>query len=216
MKFFAPLLIAFSLITVSANRAFAQAGWEAPLGTQLEALAAGTSPEILARVGPATERIAAANPEAWLPNYYAAHFALLQYWTSGEAGCEGCLDRADSYLGVAEAADNNSEVMTLRATYYQALLRESPIKSPYYGPKATNLLEAAVKAEPSNPRASATLGSNLYYTPSMFGGGPDAARPHLERAIELFTEEADADRELLPTWGAERAQTLLAEATASN
>ena len=210
MKLLLPLLLLSALAT-------AQAPWEAPLRTQIEAFdSIDTKDELVAATGP-VERIAAANPDAWLPNYYAAHLNLQQHWVAGEDGCEPCLEKVDAFLSAAEAAENNSEVLTLRASYYQAMLQLKPMRAPYYGPKAGSLLEEAVAADPTNPRAASLLGQNLYYTPRMFGGGADKAVPHLERAVELFAAEATDDErdDLLPTWGADRAHRMHGEAVAA-
>ena len=204
------LLVAAVLTLAAVGGVLAQAAWEAPLRAQLERIDADRTPETLRAVTPVIERIAASNPDAWLPNYYAAHFNLLDFWIGGSEACPTCLDEVDSYLEVAEAADANSEVKTLRASYYQAMLNEHPMRAPYYGPKAGNLLEAAAQADPTNPRAASLMGQNLYYTPAMFGGGAAKAAPHLARAVELFeAEAAAADRDpLLPRWGADRASSM--------
>jgi len=97
----------------------------------------------------------------------------------------------DKFLEVAEKVDNNSEVLALRANYYQAKLQGSPMMAPYYGPKAGNILEVALNEDPTNPRAYLLMGQNLFYTPAMFGGGADKAKPFLEKAAALF---AKADR----------------------
>ena len=211
--------LALLLSLATSYQVLAQAPWEAPLKTQIERLEAIETPAELATATATLERIAAANPEAWLPNYYAAHANLLQHWMAGEKGCETCLDKTWEWLDKAEAtAANNSEILTLRASYYQAMLNLKPMRAPYYGPKAGNLLEAAVKADPTNPRAASLMGQNLYYTPSMFGGGADKARPHMAKAVELFdAEAADAGRDpMLPTWGAARAKAINQKLVASN
>ena len=209
MTTFRTLALVLSLLT-SVTTVLAQAAYEAPLRAQLAKAEAAQSADEMTALVPAFERIAAAHPDAWLPNYYAAHFNLLKHWTSGEDGCKPCLEKTDAFLAKAEAADNNSEVLTLRASYYQGMLQLHPMRAPYYGPKAGNLLEAAAEKDPSNPRAASLLGQNLYYTPAMFGGGADEARPHLARAVELFdAEAADAERsDLLPDWGADRARGM--------
>ena len=209
MTAFRTTALALSLLS-GVTAVLAQAAYEAPLRTQLASMAAAQHPDAMNALVPSFERIAAANPDAWLPNYYAAHFNLMQHWMSGEDGCAPCLEKTDAFLAKAEAADNNSEVLTLRASYYQGMLQLHPMRAPYYGPKAGNLLEAAAEKDPSNPRAASLLGQNLYYTPSMFGGGADKAKPHVARAVELFdAEAADAGRsDLLPSWGADRARGM--------
>ena len=205
------LALSFLLALASVSTVLAQAPYEAPLRTQLQKADAAQGADDIKTLVPTFERIAAANPDAWLPNYYAAHFNLLEHWMSGEDGCEPCLEKTDAFLEKAEAAEaNNAEVMTLRASYYQGMLQMHPMRAPYYGPKAGSLLEAAAKADPTNPRAASLMGQNLYYTPAMFGGGADKAKPHMARAVALFdAEAADAERDdLLPTWGAERARGM--------
>ena len=202
------------LVSLYAPRVLAQAAWETPLQTQLTAFAEDSSPASLDRVSTTIERIAAANPDAWLPNYHAAYFQQLRHYYAGEDGCKPCIEAMDAYLTKAEDADNNSEVLTLRASYYQAMLNLHPMRAPYYGPKAGSILEQAVKADPNNPRAASLLGQNFYYTPAMFGGGSDVAAPHLKRAVELFATEATTERGLLPSWGAERASKMSEKALA--
>lgn len=217
-NFFTSVL--FFVFIVSFNTTIqGQAAWEAPLKAQLDNLAALTQNDQLAGLSPAFERIAVANKKAWLPNYYAAHINLLQHWAAKGEGCSPCLEKVDNFLSLAEEVEpKNSEVLTLRASYYQAMLNMYPMRAPFYGPKAGNLLEAAMKADPNNPRAASLMGQNLYYTPSMFGGGADKAKPYLERSVKLFEAEAavSSRNPLLPHWGAARAKAMLTTAVAAN
>ena len=221
--FLSPLRGALAAATLAVALApaapvLAQAPYEQALASQIARVEALTDDAGLADVVPVFERIAAANTGAWLPQYYAAHYNLLRHWTAGEDGCKPCVERADAYLTRAEATErDNAELMVMRARYYQAMTGLHPMRAPYYGPKATNMLEAAIELDPRNPRAAGVLGTNLYYTPSMFGGGAAAAHPHLARAAELYTaERANAGRAAhLPRWGAPQNADLLARATAA-
>ena len=196
-----PFLALF--LFISSSLVLAQAPWEAPLQAQLQRIDTAQNNDILAQVAPVIERIALANPDAWLPNYYAAHVSLLIHWTTGNNACEACVEKADAFLEKAEAADNNSEVLTMRARYYQAMLGLKPMRAPYYAPKASGILEQAQKLDPTNPRAAFVMGQNLYFTPKMFGGGEEAARPYFEQAGKLFdAEQLDENRsKTLPSWG---------------
>ncbi|MFK8056709.1 MAG: hypothetical protein AB8F78_11370 [Saprospiraceae bacterium] len=206
LTFLFATLLSFTTVT----EVLAQAAWEAPLKAQLERIDAEGSPAVVKQTAPTIERIALGNPDAWIPNYYAARISLLQHYMAGEDGCLPCIDKVDSFLEIAEKADNNSEVMTLRASYYQTMLGLYPMRAPYYAPKAANRLEQAIEADASNPRAHSLLGQNYYYTPAMFGGGPTKAAPYLATAVELFdAEAAQTDRNsFLPTWGADRAKAM--------
>lgn len=214
LSFAIVILIVFT--TATGVLAQAEAAWKAPLRAQLERIEAEGSPEVIKQTLPIIERIALGNPDAWIPNYYAARLSLLEHYMAGEEGCKPCVEKVDSYLTVAEKAENNSEVMTMRASYYQTMLGLYPMRAPYYAPKASSRLEQAIEADPTNPRAHSLLGQNYYYTPAMFGGGPEKAAPHLETAVKLFdAEAAQTDRDFfLPTWGAERAKKMHGKAVA--
>ena len=189
------------LIFVFANNFLnAQSAWEAPLQAQLTAGEQSKTVEELQLVASALERIALSNPTEWLPAYHAAYYNSQVFWRAGKKGCDACLDQMDKFLTTAEKLDNNSEVLALRANYYQAKLQGSPMLAPYYGPKASNILEVALTEDPNNPRALLLMGQNLFYTPAMFGGGADKAKPFLEKASKIFAA-ADTAPTILPSWG---------------
>ena len=149
----------------------------------------------------AVERIALSNSAEWLPSYHAAYFNSQLLWRFGKEACNTCLDQMDKFLTTAEKANNNSEVLALRANYYQAKLQDSPMMAPFYGPKAGNILKVALNEDPNNPRANLLMGQNLFYTPEMFGGGLEKAKPYLEKARELFAEAAATTPSIQPSWG---------------
>ncbi len=189
------------LIFVFANNFLtAQVSWEAPLQAQLTTGEQAKTVEELQVVASALERIALSNPTEWLPAYHAAYYNSQVFWRAGKKGCEVCLDQMDKLLTTAEKLDNNSEVLALRANYYQAKLQGSPMLAPYYGPKASNILEVALNEDPNNPRALLLMGQNLFYTPAMFGGGADKAKPFLEKASKIFAA-ADTTPTIQPSWG---------------
>lgn len=190
------------LIVVFANNFMtAQVSWEAPLQAQLTAAKQAKTPEELKVITSTIERIALSNPTEWLLAYHAAYYNSQIFWRSGKKGCDNCLEQMDKFLTVAEKLDNNSEVLTLRANYYQAKLQGSPMMAPYYGPKAGNILEVALNVDPKNPRALLLMGQNLFYTPAMFGGGADKAKPFLEKAAAIFAEADSTTPTIQPNWG---------------
>ena len=178
----------------------AQATWETPLQAQLTAAEQAKTMEDIQVIAASIERIALSNPNEWLPAYHAAYYNGQVFWRSGKKDCDTCLDQMDKFLEVAEKVDNNSEILALRANYYQAKLQGSPMLAPYYGPKAGNILEVAINENPDNPRAYLLMGQNLFHTPAMFGGGADKAKPFLEKAAALFAE-AETTPSIQPSWG---------------
>ena len=193
------LLTLIAIFSITALQA--QKSWEAPLKAQLTKADQIASKDELVAVLGTIERIALTEKEEWLPNYYAAYYNVQNFWWTMQSDdqCSTCLEKMDNYLKAAEAADNNSEVMTLRSYYYTALLNVDPSKAPMYGPKAGGILQKAVAMDPNNARAQLLLGQNLYYTPEQFGGGLARAKPYLAKAEELLKNQKNDG--LHPSWG---------------
>jgi len=194
-------LLIVLIVIFSNNLLNAQNTWEAPLQAQITAAHKIKTADELKVITAAVERIALSNSAEWLPAYHAAYYNSQLLWRFGKEACNTCLDQMDKFLTTAEKADNNSEVLALRANYYQAKLQDSPMMAPFYGPKAGNILKVALNEDPNNPRANLLMGQNLFYTPEMFGGGAKKAKPFLEKARELFAEAEATTPSIQPSWG---------------
>jgi len=178
-----------------------QKAWEAPLTAQINKAQNSEKLEDLFMAVATMERIAYSEKEEWVPAYYAAYYNVAAFWRAGQDNvCTTCLEKMDEMLAIAEAVDNNDEVVTMRAYYYQTQLAVSPMKGPILGPKTTTLLYKAIEMNDKNPRAQLLLAQNLYYTPEMFGGGMEKAKPHLDQAVSLFAVENSTEG-LTPSWG---------------
>ncbi|GAA4011259.1 hypothetical protein GCM10022408_24560 [Hymenobacter fastidiosus] len=150
------------------------------------------------------ERAAAALPTDWLPRYYQAYGHTIVCFTSKEDG-----DVKDKYLDQAEAAlaqarklgGEESELLVLQAYVYQARLGISPmIRSGKYSRMVIEVLGQAKALNPANPRIYLVQGNNLYFTPKMFGGGPEVAKPVFEEARARFAA-FQLRSPLAPNWG---------------
>jgi len=189
----------------------AQKSWEAPLNAQITKAQQSEKLEDLFAAVAIMERIAYSEKEEWIPAYYAAYYNLTAFWRAGKDNvCNTCMEKTDEMLTIAEAVANNDEVITMRAYYYQSQLAVSPMKGPILGPKTTTLLYKAIEMNNKNPRAQYLLAQNLYYTPEMFGGGMEKARPHLEAAKELFAAQEEV-KGLTPSWGKRDLARFVAE-----
>lgn len=193
-------LLIFLIVLFTNNLLTAQNAWEAPLQAQITAADKIKTAKELKIITAAVERIALSNSTEWLPAYHAAYFNSQLLWRFGKEACNNCMDQMDKFLETAEKANNNSEVLALRANYYQAKLQGSPMMAPYYGPKAGNILKVALNEDPNNPRANLLMGQNLFHTPEMFGGGVEKAKPYLEKASKLFAV-SNTTPTILPNWG---------------
>lgn len=156
------------------------------------------------------ERLADYKKDDWRPRYYQALCLINLSW-----GAEGdkrklILETAQKALETAKGiSPNNSELVTLEGYMYQSMIMINVMTNgQIYGPKATQALQTAMQLDPNNPRPHYLLGQNLMYTPPQWGGGKDAAMPHIQKAAELFDLFKPAD-EFAPDWGKEGNARLL-------
>lgn len=193
----------------------------APVPTGYQALLAATTTELLAaRTVTVTktaigklERASAAAPTDWLPVYYQGMgYVQISFLDKDEAARDNYLDQAQRLIDKGlKLTSNRSEVLVLQAYLYQARLSVSPMmRAMEYGPKISATLQEAQRADPQNPRASFLMGSNLLHKPTMFGGGSDAAKPWIEKAVAQYAAEHPVSP-ATPHWGREDATKMLAQ-----
>ena len=148
------------------------------------------------------ERLANFKKTEWLPRYYHA-FCLIQYsWSADAKEREAILKAAETSIqtGMGLSPDS-TEMVTLEGYLYQATIMINPmVNGPVYGPKSAITLQKAAALDPDNPRPHYLIGQNLYFTPEMWGGGMEKARPHLEKAKALFLV-FKPESEFHPNWG---------------
>jgi len=163
--------------------------------------------EELQRVAHQMERIGNAESTEWLPYYYASiayvMMAAKEMQTNGDRVGE-FVEHAEKHLEKTLALeDQNSEVLTLKGYVTMANIWVNPIvNGALYGPKAVMQFDQAIEANPENPRPYSLKAQNLYYTPAMFGGGAETAKPIFLKAKEKFaTFEPKSD--IHPSWGEE-------------
>lgn len=159
------------------------------------------------------ERIAGAEPNEWLPRYYAGlEYVFLGFTGKNETEKDKYLDQADTNLKAAEAlAPSNDELAVLKAYIAQARMVVDPMSRwQQYGPLFQAGLEKAKSLNANNPRIYVLEGSSLMYTPEQFGGGPGTACPILKQAAEKFTTFKPAS-DLHPMWGQKNIEPLLAK-----
>ena len=150
------------------------------------------------------ERAATVAPADWLPRYYQAYALLINVFQSKESGDakDATLDQAEAALAQArQRKGDESELLTLQAYVYQARLGISPmLRSAKYARLVTEAVAQAKALNPANPRPYLVGANNVYFTPSMFGGGAEAAKPLYEEAKAKFAAFRPAGP-LAPSWG---------------
>jgi tetratricopeptide (TPR) repeat protein len=100
------------------------------------------------------------------------------------------------------------ETYALYATMLGNEIAFNPMKGMTLGPESNLNFEKAFEKNSKNPRIYLLKGISDFYTPSMYGGGPDNAISFLNKAIELFENEIVKDS-LYPEWGHEEAYVYL-------
>jgi tetratricopeptide (TPR) repeat protein len=129
----------------------------------------------------------------------ALTIAKLLVGATGTALSQENEDKADDYIDAMEdpldfildADKNHPEANGLYSGYLGMLIAMNPMKGMFYGKKSGKMAEKAVAQGPNSPVAHYFLGSNLYYTPTTWGGDPARAVKMLENAKNAFPPTAD-------------------------
>jgi hypothetical protein len=182
----------------------APAGYAELLGVTIaQVMSTGDAAELKA-LAAKLERAAAVAPADWLPRYYQAYALLINVFQSQENGDakDATLDQAEAALAQArKLKGDESELLTLQAYIYQARLGVSPmLRSMKYSRLVTETVAKAKALNPANPRPYLVGANNVYYTPSMFGGGAEAAKPLYEEAKAKYAAFRSTSP-LAPNWG---------------
>jgi len=158
------------------------------------------------------ERIGNAEKDQWLPSYYSAYcFVRSTFFDNPEADdIHKQLDKAQIILDqLKKKFENESEIYALQALVYQLRITDMSAGAKFSG-KAAEAISVAEKLNPENPRVYYLRGSNTFHTPKFFGGGPDKAKPDLEKAARMF-ETKKAENTLMPCWGGHHNNQLLSQ-----
>jgi len=199
------LLLAFASAAFSSK-------YEEAMKANIDKMNQPTSSLELQNLGAQFERIGNAEPGKWLPNYYAAYCYIFStvFDNMDNDAKKIQLDKAQVLIDkLTKNYSNESEIYTLQAFLFQLRITDMVSGAKYSG-KASEAIATAEKLNPENPRVYYLRGSNTFHTPKFVGGGPDKAKPDLERAAAMFSSQKPNDP-LMPTWGAYHNEQLLSE-----
>lgn len=161
------------------------------------------------------ERIANAEKEEWLPNYYAAYaLAMKAYFVKDLKEVDPACDKADALLTNAEIlSQKNVEIAALKSMILTARMRVDGSRGMTMGPRASKILQEAIRQSPdNNPRVLLQMAQMIYYTPPAFGGGKDAGVEILKKSVAAYDSFKPAT-DLDPNWGKAYAVGLLQQWT---
>lgn len=157
------------------------------------------------------ERIATAEPDNWLPLYYAAHIKILQsFGIQDLEKITAQLSKAQELLNDANAiSKDNPELMVLQALLHTAWVAyDGATYGMTLSGKVASIYAKAEHIAPENPRvvlskAEWGMGSARYFGQDTLPFCKD-----VERALELFTNFIP-ESPYHPKWGKERAKQIL-------
>jgi hypothetical protein len=204
-KLFTLVLLTATMAASAQNKKYMET-----MEKNIAALDTSYTNELLQPLANTFERIASAEKSEWLPNYYAAYCNVnMSYNTKGDMIDTYC-DKAEKYLHVADSlSPNNSEIYTLKAQIASARISVNPMsRGQKYGTISAELREKAKELDKTNPRPYYLEGTSYFFTPPMFGGGKDKAKPKFEKALELYAAFKPASS-IAPHWGKNSSEYFL-------
>lgn len=157
------------------------------------------------------ERIASAEPNEWLPNYYIAQMNSLKTWEEKDPQkVKAQLDKAQEYLNTAMGlTKDNADLLVMQAQIYTNWVAfDGMTYGMKYGAKVNELYNKAYTLAPENPmvvlgKAEWDMGSAKY-----FGKDIKPICKDIETAIELYAN-FKPETPFSPNWGKERAEEVL-------
>lgn len=189
------------------NLASAQGQFEQGMGKAFGLWGEGKSSEASALF----ERIASAEKNNWLPNYYVALVNTTDAFDpKNKANIPALLDKAQKALDEAAGISfDNPEIMVLQALIYTAWLVQDPMTNGMkYSALAIKEYEKALAIAPNNPRAVFGKAEFEMGGAKYWGTDTKPMCEQIAKSIELFAN-FKPESEFHPKWGLDRAQEVL-------
>ncbi len=158
------------------------------------------------------ERIASAEKDSWLPNYYVALINTTDAFNpANKSKIDALLTKAQDALDVELLKDaNNDELLVMQALIYTAYLASDPMTYGMTMPaKVMELYGKAEAINPNNPRVVFGKAEFEIGGAKWTGADVKALCKDVERSIELFNNFKPKS-EFHPKWGIDRAKEMLA------
>lgn len=161
------------------------------------------------------ERIAAAEKDSWLPNYYVALVnTTSSFGLKDKETINAVLTKAQNSLDIEMAKDpKNAEILVMQAMIYTGWVASDPMTyGMKYSAKVIELYNTAQAIAPENPRA--VFGKAEYEIGGAKYFGTDTSRmcSEINRAVDLFGK-FKPETPFSPKWGLERALEAQKECT---
>lgn len=196
--------IIITIILFATSIVSAQSQFEQGMGKAFQLWGEGKPAEASAMF----ERIALAEKNSWLPNYYVALVnTTMAFQSMGDKEkMIPLLDKAQEALDVEFIKHpENPEILVMQAMIYTAWVAHDPMTNAMkYSPKVIEMYARAEKIAPDNPRvifgkAEFEMGGAKY-----FGQDTSAMCAQIDKAIGLFAT-FKPETAFHPNWGLDRA-----------
>lgn len=157
------------------------------------------------------ERIAAAEKNNWLPNYYVALINTTEAFNpANKEKVPAMINKAQNAIDNATLiSPNNDEIMVVQAMLYTVVLIQDPMTN---GVKYTGLVMEqygkALAINPNNPRAVFSKAEFEIGSAKYWGTDTKPMCAQIEKSIQLFAN-FKPETPFSPKWGLDRAQEAL-------
>lgn len=185
----------------------AQGQFEQGMGKAFQLWGEGKSTEASAMF----ERIAAAEPSSWLPNYYVALVnTTAAFGTKDRERMDSLLAKSQKSLDVELMRNpNNAELLVIQAMIHTAWIAFDPmVNGQKLSGKVMELYAKAQAIAPENPRVIFGKAEFEIGGAKFWGTDTKPMCAQIEKAIGLFAT-FKPETAFSPKWGLERAQEAL-------
>ena len=159
------------------------------------------------------DELSSSKPTEWLaPLYAGLSYVLASRKESDTRMKDKLCDQAQARIDSANSRHaDTSESAALQAFLYQARIDVNPTERALeYSLKADAEIKKSEARNPDDPRPYFLYAMNVYYTPKIFGGGPEKALPLFEKAAGKFTA-FQPELPFMPHWGEQQNLEMIAK-----
>jgi hypothetical protein len=196
--------IIITIVLLVTSQLFSQGQFEQGMGKAFSLWGEGKNTEASAMF----ERIASAEKDNWLPNYYVALVSTTTaFATKDKDQVNALLTKAQSALDVEmNKYPNNAELLVMQAMIHTAWIAFDPMTNGMkLSGKVMEIYAKAEQIEPNNPRVVFSKAEFEMGSARFFGTDTKPICAQIEKSIELFAT-FKPQTVFHPKWGLERAQ----------
>lgn len=198
-----------TVVLLITTKLFSQGQFEQGMGKAFALWGDGKNTEASAMF----ERIASAEQENWLPNYYVALInTSAAFQTKDKEQVNALLTKAQRVIDAELNKDqnqNNAELLVLQAMIHTAWISFDPMNNGMrLTGKVMELYGKAESIEPNNPRVVFSKAEFEMGSARFFGTDTKPICAQIEKSIELFAT-FKPQTGFHPNWGLERAQKAM-------